>query len=205
MIKNVVFDVGKVLVDFDWQGFFDSLGFTGEVYEKVANATVLSELWNEFDRSKMSDEEILKGFLGKAPEYETEIMRFWDNLGNSIICYDYTYEWIRSLKERGYHVYLLSNFPRRLYSQCIDELAFVEEVDGAIFSYEVQLTKPEHGIYEELLKKYQLDPTECVFLDDNRNNIIAANELGMATIHFHTKSQAEEELKGLGVFSTKSS
>lgn len=195
MIKNVVFDVGKVLVDFDWQGIFDSLGFSGEIYEKVANATVLSELWNEFDRSKMSDEEILKGFLEKAPDCEAEIMRFWDNLGNSIICYDYTYAWIRSLKECGYRVFLLSNFPRRLYSQCIDELAFVEEVDGAIFSYEVQLTKPEPGIYEALLKKYQLDSTECVFLDDNRNNIIAANELGMATIHFHTKSQAEDELK----------
>ena len=59
MIKNVVFDVGKVLVDFDWQGLFDRLGFSPQVYDKVANATVLSELWGEFDRSRMSDEEIL--------------------------------------------------------------------------------------------------------------------------------------------------
>ena len=59
MIKNIVFDVGKVLVDFDWQGFMDTLDFPPKVYEKVASATVLSELWNEFDRSRMSDEEIL--------------------------------------------------------------------------------------------------------------------------------------------------
>lgn len=199
MIKHVVFDVGKVLVDFDWQGFFDTLDFSPEVYEKVANATVLSEMWNEFDRSRMSDEEILNGFLAKAPDCEEEIMRFWDNLGNSIKRYDYAFDWIHSLKEKGYRVYLLSNYPRRLYSQSIEELAFVEEVDGAIFSYEVQATKPEPEIYEALLEKYQLNPTECVFLDDNRNNIIAANKLGMATIHFHTKSQAEEELKSLGV------
>ena len=197
MIKNVIFDVGKVLVDFDWQGLFNTLDFSPEVYEKVANATVLSELWNEFDRSKMPDEEILKGFLEKAPDCEVEILRFWDNFGSSIKCYDYTASWIDSLKRAGYKVYLLSNFPRRLYSQSIEELSFVEGTDGAIFSYEVQLVKPEPEIYEALLKKYQLDPAECVFLDDNRNNIIAANKLGMATILFHTKSQAEEELAAL--------
>ncbi len=199
MIKHVIFDVGKVLVDFDWQGFFDSLEFPQEVYDKVANATVLSELWNEFDRGRMSDEEILAGFLKKAPDCEQEIMRFWNNIGNCIKRYDYAFSWIRELREKGYQVYLLSNYPRRLYFQSIEELAFVEEVDGAIFSYEVQAVKPEPEIYEALLKKYQLNPTECVFVDDNRGNIIAANQLGMATIHFHTKSQAEEELKSLGV------
>lgn len=75
----------------------------------------------------------------------------------------------------------------------------MEQVDGAVFSYEVQTVKPEPEIYQALFQKYDLDPVECVFLDDNRKNIIAANELGMATIHFHTKSQAEEELKSLGV------
>ncbi len=199
MIKNIVFDVGKVLVDFDWQSLFDALGFSPEAYEEVAKATVQSELWNEFDRSKMADEEILEGFLEHAPGRQNEVMRFWDNIGSCIRRYDYAFPWIRSLQERGYGVYLLSNYPRRIYSQSIEELAFVEIVDGAVFSYEVQYTKPEREIYEALLRKYGLNPTECVFIDDNRANIVAANELGMATIHFHTKSQAEEELRSLGV------
>lgn len=199
MIKHVVFDVGKVLVDFDWQGFFTTLEMEPETEEKVAQATVLSELWNEFDRGKMSDEEILKGFLEKAPDCGSQIMQFWNNVGSCIKCYDYALSWVRSLKEKGYQVYLLSNYPRRIYSQSIEELPFVEEVDGAIFSYEVQTIKPETEIYEALLKKYQLDPTECVFLDDRRENLIPANKLGMATIHFHTRSQAEEELRSLGV------
>ena len=199
MIKNIVFDVGKVLVDFDWQSLFDALGFSPEAYEEVAKATVQSELWNEFDRSKMADEEILEGFLEHAPGRRNEVMRFWDNIGSCIRRYDYAFPWIRSLQERGYGVYLLSNYPRRIYSQSIEELAFVEIVDGAVFSYEVQYTKPERESYEALLRKYGLNPTECVFIDDNRANIVAANELGMATIHFHTKSQAEEELRSLGV------
>ncbi len=199
MIKNVIFDVGKVLVEFDWQGYFETLEMTPEVYQKVAEATVLSEMWNEFDRSKLLDEEILESFLRKAPDCEAQIMRFWNNIGNCIKRYDYTFSWIQSLQDKGYKVYLLSNYPRRIYSQSIDELAFVEQVDGAVFSYEVQTVKPEPEIYQALFQKYDLNPVECVFLDDNRQNIIAANELGMATIHFHTKSQAEEELRSLGV------
>ena len=199
MIKNIVFDVGKVLVDFDWRGYMDTLGYSPEVYEKVANATVLSQLWNEFDRSRMSDEELLKGFVDQAPDCEAEIVYFWNNMGNCIKQYDYACSWIRSFQELGYVVYLLSNYSRRMYSQTIEELSFVEDVDGAIFSYEVEAVKPEREIYESLFQKYGLEPTECVFLDDNRANIIAANELGMATILFHTKSQAEEELKSLGV------
>ena len=199
MIKNVIFDVGKVLVDFDWQGYFETLEMTPEVYQKVAEATVLSEMWNEFDRSKLLDEEILESFLREAPDCEAQIMRFWNNIGNCIKRYAYTFSWIQSLQDKGYKVYLLSNYPRRIYSQSIDELAFVEGVDGAVFSYEVQTVKPEPEIYQALFQKYDLNPVECVFLDDNRQNIIAANELGMATIHFHTKSQAEEELRSLGV------
>ena len=76
MIKNVVFDVGKVLVEFDWQGYLEALGFSPEIYEKVADATVRSELWNEFDRSKMSDEEILEGFLAGGPESKKKIFGF---------------------------------------------------------------------------------------------------------------------------------
>ena len=140
MIKNIVFDVGKVLVDFDWQGFMDTLAFPPEIYEKVANATVLSDLWNEFDRSRMSDEEILQGFLEKVPDCETEIMRFWNNMGNCIKRYDYAHSWIQSLQEMGYRVYLLSNYSRRMYFQSIEELSFVEQVDGAVFSFEVEGT-----------------------------------------------------------------
>ena len=97
MIKNVVFDVGKVLVDFDWQGLMDALGFSAEVCQKVADATVLSELWNEFDRSRMSDDEILDGFLAKAPDCKAEVLKFWDNMGNSIKQYGYAHRLIRSL------------------------------------------------------------------------------------------------------------
>lgn len=195
MIKNIVFDVGKVLVDFNWQKVFEELQFTGIVYEKVAQATVLSNYWNEFDKGVLSEEEILEGFLKGAPKYQAEILKVWEYAGNAIVRYDYTIDWINSLKKKGYQVYLLSNYPKRLYELSIEELSFVNIVDGGIFSYQIKCVKPDPKIYQALFEKYNLKPEECVFLDDNEANVIAAEKLGMSGIQFQNKKQAEKELE----------
>ena len=83
MIKNVIFDVGNVLVDFCWEEVFHKLGFEGETFEHVADATVRSATWNEFDRGAKPDEEIIAACIKEAPEYEREIRLFYDHVGDT--------------------------------------------------------------------------------------------------------------------------
>lgn len=199
MIRNIIFDVGNVLVEYSWERMFEALHITGEAYDAVAKATALSPMWNELDRSLLSDEEILQGFINNAPEYEREIRLVWDNIPESIHCYDYSVEWVRKFRKKGYKTYILSNYSKRGYEVTKQELPFVADMDGVLFSYEVKLVKPEPEIYQTLLEKFQLKPEECVFLDDNEKNIIAAREAGIHAIHFKNKEQAEEELAKLGV------
>lgn len=199
MIRNIVFDVGNVLVEYSWERMLEALHITGEAYDAVAKATALSPMWNELDRSFLSDEEILQGFINNAPEYEREIRLVWDNIPESIHCYDYSVEWVRKFRKKGYKTYILSNYSKRGYEVTKQELPFVADMDGVLFSYEVKLVKPEPEIYQTLLEKFQLKPEECVFLDDNERNIIAAREAGIHAIHFKNKEQAEEELAKLGV------
>lgn len=199
MIRNIIFDVGNVLVEYSWERMLKALHITGEAYDAVAKATVLSPMWNELDRSLLSDEEILEGFIQNAPEYEKEIRLVWDNIPESIHCYDYSVEWVREFRKKGYGTYILSNYSKRGYEATKQELPFVADMDGVLFSYEVKLVKPEPEIYQTLLKKFQLKPEECVFLDDNEKNIIAAREAGIHAIHFRNKEQAEAELEKLGV------
>lgn len=199
MIRNIVFDVGNVLVEYSWERMLQALHITGEAYDAVAKATALSPMWNELDRSFLSDEEILQGFINNAPEYEREIRLVWDNIPESIHCYDYSVEWVRKFRKKGYKTYILSNYSKRGYEVTKQELPFVADMDGVLFSYEVKLVKPEPEIYQALLEKFQLKPEECVFLDDNEKNIIAAREAGLHAIHFKNKEQAEEELAKLGV------
>lgn len=199
MIQNIIFDVGNVLVEYSWERMLKALHITGEAYDAVAKATALSPMWNELDRSLLRDEEILQRFIKNAPEYEREIRLVWDNIPESIHCYDYSVEWVRKFRKKGYKTYILSNYSKRGYEVTKQELPFVADMDGVLFSYEVKLVKPEPEIYQTLLEKFRLKPEECVFLDDNEKNIIAAREAGIHAIHFKSKEQAEEELEKLGV------
>lgn len=199
MIKNVIFDVGKVLVAFDWESVFAELGVMGSAVDIVADATVRSPEWNEFDRGVIPDEELLAAFIARAPQYEDKIHAFYDDLGRTIRQYDYTYGWIRGLMAAGYRTYLLSNFPDRIYRQAEEELSFVRDVSGAVFSYTVKTVKPEPEIYKILLERYRLMPEECVFIDDRPENLKTAHKLGMKTVLFTSYEQAVEALRGLGV------
>ena len=67
MIKNIVFDIGNVLVEFGWKPYFDKFNLTPEEFERLVNATVKSNVWNEMDRGAVSEEEILNAYIANDP------------------------------------------------------------------------------------------------------------------------------------------
>ena len=197
MIKNIIFDIGNVLASFRWKDLFKDLGFTGEKFERIAAATVQHPtMWNEFDRSLMSDEEIIAKCIERAPEYEQEIRLLFGKTELLVEEYSYSEEWIKSLKEQGYRVYLLSNYGKTAFEAARDHgrLSFLPLVDGGVISYEVKIVKPEPGIYEALLNKYYLKAEECVFLDDRADNIAAAEQLGFHGIVVESYEQVIKKL-----------
>ncbi len=203
MIRNIVFDIGNVLAGFVWQDFYHSFGFSEEIFEKLANATVRSSLWNEMDRGKMSDDQLLDGFIRNDPSIEREIREVFQNVKGMVCRYEYAIPWIKGLKERGFRIYVISNFAHKAYLECSEALDFLREVDGAIISYQEKLIKPSPEIYRLLCSRYELNAEECVFIDDTAPNVEAAIKEGMKGIVFHTREQASEALEKLlaGVFS----
>ena len=200
MIRNILFDIGNVLASFRWPSLFRDLGFEGEAFDRIAAATVLHPtMWNEFDRSLMADEEIITKCIERAPEYEQEIRLLFSKTELLVEEYPHSYGWIKELKERGYQVYLLSNYGKTSFeaAKAHGRLSFLPLVDGAVISYEVQVVKPEPEIYQVLLKKYSLKAEECVFLDDKAENIEAAQLLGFHGIVVEGYEQAKKELEEL--------
>lgn len=194
MINAIVFDIGRVLVAWDWQSYLQSFGFSEQKTEKLAKAVFQNESWKETDRGVWSDEEILQSFIKEAPEYEEDIRNMWIHMDRCVRKYDYTDTWIRELKEKGYQVYYLSNYGRTLRESTKEALSFTNECNGGIFSYEIQTIKPEQAIYKALVEKYSLVPSQCVFLDDIPQNVEAARKYGLHGIQFVTYEQAKEEL-----------
>lgn len=195
MINTVVFDIGNVLVHFRWKELFEDLGFTGEKFEKIADATVRNPWWEEFDKGLMTTEEVIEHYAESAPEYRKEIAEIYEHMGELVRLYDYAIPWIGELKSKGYKICILSNWSKPAYDANLDtNLKFLSEVDGAIMSYREGIIKPDRAIYQLLCDRYNIDPKCAVFLDDNAANIEGARAFGLNAIHFKTYEQAKDEL-----------
>lgn len=199
MIHNIVFDIGQVLAEFRWKEFIQDLGYADEINERIGKATVLSPYWNEVDRGLLSLDEIIEECVALDTEIEEPIRHFFRDQREIVVEFDYSERLIRSLKERGYKVYILSNYGERNFSYVRESFHFLSLVDGGVISYEIKKTKPEPEIYQALIDKYTIKPEESVFLDDLEKNILGAKKMGFHTVHFQTLEQALQDLKKLGV------
>lgn len=199
MIKTVIFDIGNVLVDFGWEAFFRGFCPDEGTFHALKQATVKSKEWHELDRGVLGTQEIIESFIRNAPELKDLILKIFENLDGILTPFDYTVPWILKLKEKGLQVLVLSNFSEKFHHDCEKAMDFLKYTDGGILSYRDKLIKPDPAIYELLLKRYRLNPDECVFLDDLERNILAAESLGIHGIVFTGKENAEAELKKLGV------
>ena len=196
MINTIVFDIGMVLVYFRWRELYVELGFKGEKLKKIAEATVYNPWWNEFDKGGMSVEEIVDKYVENAPEYKEDITKIYNYADKFVTLYDYSIPWIKELKNRGYKVYILSNWSEPAYEANKDtHLRFLKEVDGAIISYREGIIKPNKEIYQLLCERFSINPVEAIFLDDNVANVNAARDFGLHAIHFKNYEQAKEELE----------
>ena len=136
MIKNIVFDIGNVLTDYTWNKYLHSFGFSEEVCERVAIATVKSKEWGEFDRGVMTVEAVVDTLVQNAPELEKEIRTFTADMSGLVEKVDYAIPWIEELKAKGYKVYYLSNFSEKAEKECAPALDFIPYTDGGILSYQ---------------------------------------------------------------------
>ncbi len=191
MIKNIVFDIGNVLVGFDWEQFISRFNWDSETAQKIAAATVLTPTWNEIDRGVMTEDEILEAFIKNDPSVESQLKIFYEDFSGMLNRYPYTKGWIIDLQRRGYKVYCLSNMSYKAVRECDDALDFLPMLDGYILSCNEKVTKPEKEIYRLLFERYDLNPGECLFFDDLKANIDAAKENGMNAEIFTDVKTAE--------------
>lgn len=199
MITTIIFDIGNVLADFSWEAHYRSFGYSEEIFERLANATVRNPFWNECDRGVLSDEELLQGFIENDPGIEKEIRETQRDKSTIVSRNDYAIPWIQELKKKGYRCLYLSNFSRKAHKDCAAALDFLPYMDGGILSYQEKIIKPMPVIYQLLIDRYGLVPEECVFLDDTQKNLDGAEKFGIHTILFQNQAQAVEALRKLGV------
>lgn len=195
MIRNIIFDVGQVLVDFRWRDYMAELGISPETIELLGKELVMAPIWSELDLGVRPEEDVYADMCRKLPEHEEEIRRFLDRPIEIVRPFAGTRAWVQDLKERGYGIYLLSNYPRSLFELHVRyTFNFMDLIDGKIVSAFEHLVKPQPEIYELLLSRYGLRADECVFLDDRQENLDAAKQFGIQTILVRSQDEARTAL-----------
>jgi len=204
MIKNIVFDLGMVLVSFNWREYLARLNFDKDIRERmIEKALGNMAVWNEHDRGALNDEEFIEFASKEAPEIKEPLRQYMSGVGHICREYPYALEWICSLKQRGYRVYILSNYGETPYKYAKEHFSFLNEVDGTVISSEVKFVKPEKDIYRCLLERYGLKSEETVFLDDRKDNVEAAEKMGIKGIVFEGYEKGRKELERVLEFYSK--
>ena len=198
-IRTVVFDIGGVLIDWNPRHLFRKVFESGEEMEWFL-ANVCTYEWNvQQDGGKLFSVATAE-LQEKFPEYRDKIALYygrWEEMLNGEI--SGTVEIFRRLKSAGMPLYALSNWSHEAFPVAYNRYDFMKLFDGMVVSGYEKLLKPDHAIYRVLMKRYNVNPAESVYIDDNKPNADAAAELGFNAIHFTSPEQLRIELKALGL------
>lgn len=199
-IKNIIFDFGGVLMDWDPRYFFRDYFKDDEKMEYFLQNIAQSE-WNEEQDRGRSLAEGTEIQVKKFPEWEKELRAYYDNwtvmLKSDI---PKNVEILRRLGNTDYQLFGLTNWSEETFPYAIENYDFFQIFNGKIVvSGTEKMIKPDPKIWHVLLERYHLNAAESVFIDDNPKNIEMAKILGFTTIQVTPDTNLEEELHLLGV------
>ena len=186
MIKNIIFDMGQVLIKFDPDLFIDRIGITDSKEKEILMREIYKSVeWSMMDRGTLTDEEACKIMEKRVPAHLKDKVKLltygWDR---PIVPIEGMKDLVKELKDNGYNIYLLSNasYNQKNYWPNIPGS---EYFDGVVVSAYIHLVKPQLEIYKYTLDKFNLNAEETVFIDDATFNVEAAIYSGLKGIVFH--------------------
>lgn len=199
MIKNIIFDLGNVLIKYSPESFLEK-NVKKERQEKFIATVFKSKEWLELDRGTLSYEDAIEKFAEIIPEDRENLEKlFKNNIMDCLAPIEENIEILKNLKKKGYNLFVLSNFHRPAFEQVQKEWEFFDEFDGGVISCYCHLLKPNQRIYELLLARYGLIPEETLFIDDTKINVEKAEKIGMGGIYLDLPEMLEKLLKKKGI------
>ena len=199
MIKNIIFDLGNVLLKFKPEDFLLQFTSDKEYIRKFVPKITRSKLWLDLDRGFESLENAEIIFHSKYPKEEELISLFFNHWMEMLTPIEENVNILLDLSESGYKTYILSNFIKEAFKFVKEKFGFFTLFDGQIISGEEKVIKPEKAIYESLLRRYQLIPEESLFIDDILFFLKPAKKLGISTIWNRPHTDLRKELKKFNV------
>lgn len=196
MINNIVFDFGGVLVEYDFPAYFAEVLGSHEKGLWFMHNILTDENNDKIDKADKPFDEYMKEWKQKWPDYTIAIDAF-DKHYTDIFTGEVPgmKDLMKELKSKGYHLLGLSNWSTKVFDVMNKFPEIFSLLDGYLVSHQVHLLKPHKEIYEAFCNKFNVQPEDCVFIDDKAANIEGAKSIGMHGIVFKDTDQLRTDLK----------
>ncbi len=179
MIRNIVFDLGNVLISFRPGEYLEKAGYPEDLRGKIMKDIFMGSEWLLLDNGDIDTREAIDRISRKSSLKRDEIERIFNKRTEIMFPLGDNTKILPALKESGYSLYYLSNFPADIFDDIKNSNDFFRNFDGGIISSHVRYSKPESEIFRILFNRYGLVPEESLYIDDNELNVKAGEELGM--------------------------
>lgn len=198
MIKNIIFDLGNVLISFRPSEYFDKKHYPEYITAKIMTDIFGSKEWVMLDNGLINTSEAINSIAANSSLNKEEITHIFNLRTELLFPIDENVRLLPGLKKQGFNLYFLSNFPLDLFEEVKTGYYFFKYFDGGVISGEVKVSKPDSRIFDILLKKYSLIPGECLYIDDIEINVKAGEAAGMkGLVTFGSTGISEEIEKAL--------
>ncbi len=199
-INIIFFDIGGVLLHIYPDRMIQYISAAADMSPRIVKGCFPEDIHKEYERGQISDHDWFVSFKAALPQpnclKEIDFWRAWNQLlGQETDVVDIMIE----LKE-NYPVWLLSNTnPRHIRNEVDGKYAFSQLADGTVYSFETGYRKPEKEIFKIAVGKADVDPSTCLFIDDNKENVIGAESAGFLALRYRNTLQLQLDLKFLGI------
>jgi putative hydrolase of the HAD superfamily len=194
VVPNIIFDLGGVVFEWNPESILE-----GYYADPDSRATMKASLfqhadWLQVDRGTLTEIEALANLTQRTSRPKAELAGLFGAIRNSLKPKADTVALIERLAQRQIPLYCLSNMSAGTFKHLREKHSFWTAFRGIVISGEIRMMKPEREIFEYLLRRYELSPSETIFIDDHLPNIQAAQTLGLRTVLFQDARQCEAEL-----------
>ena len=190
MIKNIVFDLGNVLVQFNPKAFLNEMIHDELIEKQLYSFYFESNLWQIYDQGILTNEQMIQKGIQTYPQYEQWIRKLMNEWVEYVIPIQENLEYINSLQQ--YNQYIVSDIPE--YNYLLETFNFLKTRKG-IYSFQEKIVKPNKKMFTQLEEKYKINPRESVFIDDKIENVQAAMQVGFYGIHLKQPLNLKNELE----------
>ena len=197
MIKNVVFDIGNVILNMNYEKAVENYTSNKKERKFLLENVPYSYEWKLIDTGFISIDDAISIVCDRTNHVNDKLIK------DFFYCFEeYSFidtrivSIISKIKELGYKVYLLSNIDDYTVNFMKKSTNLFDIVDGSILSYKEHSVKPYDSIYKVLIDRYSINPSESIYIDDNKDNITAGNKLGFISLKVK-KDNYESVIKAL--------